>query len=181
MGEPSSLMRSVDVLELNDELRSYVDRDWTARMKLEKLRKMIFSAEMLDLEYDTRRTRTAIETFQARRGNCLSMTNLFIAMARYAELDAKGNKALEEGNYKLAIRTLKSAIRLGNNEPEFYRLLHMAYDRTGNSKKSLENLLLANYYQKQKPPDLQQSTIRVISDPEADRFSRTPTIILAPR
>lgn len=351
MGEFSSLTEPTEVLELNDGLRSFVDahvdKNWSAKMKLDMLRKMIFSDDMLDLQYDTTRTRTAIETFEARRGNCLSMTNLFIAMARYAELDANyhivptlpwwdrkddmmiwnehinaigelrnnvlyvldfipepptaldrkdktvsdryaqalyhnnlgaeaivsrqheealkqlrialaiepglaniwnnmgilqrrlgrddlteaslrhaislqprhysamsnlvgfyerqnhlqqaeyyrnkikrhrssnpyyqysmSSKALDEGDYKLAIRKLKRAIRLGNNEPKFYHLLHVAYERSGNTKKSLENLRLANYYMSQQTQSQPGSIVRVISDPEADRFSIGPRIIL---
>jgi Flp pilus assembly protein TadD len=354
MGEPSNLAQPTDVLELNDELRayvdSYVDRDWSSTRKLERLREMIFSAAMLDLKYDTTRTRTAIETFEARRGNCLSMTNLYIAMARYAELDARyhivpalpwwdqsdntmiwnehinaigelrsdrqyvldfipeppttnqkkdktvtdgyaqalyhnnlgaealvnsqldealtqfrialsiqpdladawnnmgiaqrrlgrddlveaslvnairldprhytamtnleghytrqnnsqlaeyyrkkiryhrstnpfyqyalGSKALEQGDYKLAIRKLKKAIRQANNEPEFYHLLHVAYELSGNPKKSQKNLELARQYRNQQQQDQRRSTIRVISDPNADRFSIAPTISLTPR
>jgi Flp pilus assembly protein TadD len=354
MGEPSHLVPPTDVLALNDELRTYVDshvdRDWASRRKLEKLREMIFSEDMLDLRYDTTHTRTAIETFQARRGNCLSMTNLYIAMARYAELDARyhtvpalpwwdrsdntmiwnehinaigelrndaqyvldfipepptavkrkdktvsdryaqalyhnnlgaealinarldealtqlrtalsiepgladawnnmgilqrrlgrydlaeasltqairleprhytamsnlaghyqrhsnpemaeyyrkkithhraanpyyqfalGHRALEQGDYQLAIRKLKRAIRLGTSEPEFYQLLHVAYERSGNTKKSLRNLQLANYYRNQQLQDPQRTTVRIISDPDADRFSRAPEISLTPR
>jgi tetratricopeptide (TPR) repeat protein len=38
------------------------------------------------LVYDNSRTRDARETFRDRRGNCLSFTTLFVAMARYAGL-----------------------------------------------------------------------------------------------
>lgn len=94
---------------------------------------------------------------------------------------ALGSKALEEGDYKLAIRKLKRAIRMGNNEPEFYYLLHMAYKRSGNLKKSLKNLQLANYHKNQQPQAQPGSSVRVISDPDADRFSNAPTIIFRPR
>jgi hypothetical protein len=92
IGEPATQYTLTNVLQLNDQIKAYVDthisRSWSAKTKLRMLRKMIFSDSMLDLHYDTTETRTAIGTFEARRGNCLSMTNLLIAMARYAELDA---------------------------------------------------------------------------------------------
>ena len=34
-------------------------------------------------------TRTASETFRARRGNCLSFSNMFVAMARDVGLDVQ--------------------------------------------------------------------------------------------
>ncbi len=353
MGDPSGLPQSVDVLALDNELRSYVnthiDRSWTPKKKLEMLREMIFSDDLLGLEYDTSHTRTAQETFTARLGNCLSMTNLYIAMARYVELDAHyqivptlpwwdrsnntmiwnehinsigdlrghtqyvldfipapytaiqkeaktvsdryatalyhnnlgaeailnkqldvalaqlrmslsiepeladtwnnmaivqrrlgrddlteaallhairlnnrhftamsnlanlyqrqnhvkkaeyyrkkirkhkstnpyyqyamGDKALEEGDYKLAIRKLKRAILLGNNDPDFYQLLHVAYERIGNLKKSQQNLLLANYY-RQQPHVSEKSTIRVTSDSEVGRPSNIRRISVNPK
>jgi Flp pilus assembly protein TadD len=354
MGESSNLTQPTDVLALNDELRAYVDsyvsKDWTSSRKLEKLREMIFAEGMLDLSYDTTRTRTAIETFAARRGNCLSMTNLFIAMARHAELDASyqivpalpwwdrsdntmiwnahinaigdlrhdrqyvldfiprppvplrgenntvtdqyaqalyhnnlgaeaivnsqleealtqlrialsiepeladiwnnmgivqrrlgrndlveaslkhaisldsrhftamtnlaghytrqndpesaayyrkrishhrstnpfyqyalASRALDEGDYKFAIRKLKKAIRQGNHQPEFYDLLHVVYERSGNTEKSQQNLQLANFYRNQELQEQPRSTVRVISDPSAERFSITPIISRIPR
>lgn len=38
--------------------------------------------------YDNSRTKTAIETFETRNGNCLSFTNLFIGMARHLGMNA---------------------------------------------------------------------------------------------
>ena len=39
-------------------------------------------------QYDRTATFTAAETFTARKGNCLAYTNLFVALARAADLDA---------------------------------------------------------------------------------------------
>jgi|TARA_Y100000310_G_scaffold274578_2_gene290660 Flp pilus assembly protein TadD len=49
---------------------------------------MMFAPDDLNIQYDSTRTQTAIETFQSRRGNCLSMTNLYVAAARYLKVDA---------------------------------------------------------------------------------------------
>jgi Flp pilus assembly protein TadD len=48
----------------------------------------LFSPDLFAIEYESGNTKTAIETFEAGSGNCLSMTNLFIALARYSGLDA---------------------------------------------------------------------------------------------
>jgi tetratricopeptide (TPR) repeat protein len=57
-----------------------------ARMK--RLVYAIIGDGNFELIYDDK-TRTAQETFREARGNCLSFTNLFIAMARYLEIHAE--------------------------------------------------------------------------------------------
>ena len=56
--------------------------------RLRTLIKSIYDHSLLDFEYSNTRTGTAVETFRSRRGNCLSYTAMFIAMARYAGLPA---------------------------------------------------------------------------------------------
>ena len=46
----------------------------------------IFSGS-LELAYEQNETNTAIETFATSQGNCLSLTNLFIALSRHAGLE----------------------------------------------------------------------------------------------
>lgn len=91
-GESAPTTAGVDVLTLNDEIRSQLDEriqnSWSDTRKLEALRHYLFSSDRLGIEYDPQETRTAIETYEARSGNCLSLTNLFIAAARYVGLDA---------------------------------------------------------------------------------------------
>ena len=83
----------VDFLALNDEMRQFLDKhvghldDPTQR--LNHLVHVIFSEKLLNLEYDNSRTRTAIETFQSKNGNCISFTAMFVAMARYLGIDAQ--------------------------------------------------------------------------------------------
>jgi len=48
----------------------------------------LYNEEFLHIEYDDSKTHTAIETFHARRGNCLGVMNLYIGMARYLGIDA---------------------------------------------------------------------------------------------
>lgn len=90
--EGGAIREPVDVLALSEDLRAFVDaridRSWRTRKRLGKLRDILFSADLFALEYESGNTKTAIETYQSKSGNCLSMTNLFIAMARYSGLDA---------------------------------------------------------------------------------------------
>ena len=89
---PAENLVVVDVLAVSDELKAFVDArinpKWQTKKRLKELRNILFSTDLFAIEYESGRTKTAIETFQSRSGNCLSMTNLFIAMARYSGLDA---------------------------------------------------------------------------------------------
>jgi len=79
-------------LYLNDEVKNYVDRvinrKMNPRRKLELLRSMLFDDEYLSIDYSDQYTQTAVEVFESRAGNCLSVINLYIAMARYVGVDA---------------------------------------------------------------------------------------------
>lgn len=79
-------------IEINDEVKAELDRriksHWSDRHKLDVLRDLMFDEDALNIQYDSNDTKTAMEIWQARRGNCLSMTNLFVAMARYVGLNA---------------------------------------------------------------------------------------------
>lgn len=79
------LMLDEDMLAFLDE---HVDRDHGYVQKLHELVYAIISEGSFGLEYDIT-TRTAAETFQARMGNCMSFTNLFVAMARDVGINAR--------------------------------------------------------------------------------------------
>jgi len=81
-----------DMLQMTPEMITFVDsymdgaQNRYARMK--RLVYAIIGDGNFELIYDDK-TRTAQETFLAARGNCLSFTNLFIAMARYVDIHAE--------------------------------------------------------------------------------------------
>ena len=79
------------IMALNDDMRNYVASkvggDPQARSRLRKLVGGMIDDGLLALDYDVDRTHTAIETFESRRGNCLSFSILFAALAREADLD----------------------------------------------------------------------------------------------
>jgi tetratricopeptide (TPR) repeat protein len=79
-------------MELSPEMQAFldkrVDRRLEAMQRLESLVSAVFHDNDLNFIYSGD-TRTAIETFTSRNGNCLSFTLLFITMARYLNLDAR--------------------------------------------------------------------------------------------
>jgi Flp pilus assembly protein TadD len=85
-------LSKIDMLELSPEMIEFLDdfvnpsHGQTGR--LERLLYAIMGSGTFDLVYDDF-TRTAKDTFRDQRGNCLSFTNLFVAMARYVNLDAQ--------------------------------------------------------------------------------------------
>ena len=82
----------IDPLALSDEIKQMVDSAISPRSgeqnKVEALQKVLYGEDYLNIAYSDEKTHTAIETFQAREGNCLSVMNLYVAMARYAGVEA---------------------------------------------------------------------------------------------
>jgi Flp pilus assembly protein TadD len=81
-----------DILAVSDEMRAFVDAhggdvqvDW---LRMKRLLAGLQSAGYLNLTYENDKTLTASETFERRSGNCLSFTNLFVALARASSLAA---------------------------------------------------------------------------------------------
>jgi len=88
-----ALMPRVDVLGLNEAMRAFVrahtEGDRLAATRLRDLTEALLAAGYFgETRYNPRETLTAAEAFRTRNGNCLSFTNLFVAMAREADLDA---------------------------------------------------------------------------------------------
>ncbi|MCH5374192.1 MAG: hypothetical protein JJ992_09460, partial [Planctomycetes bacterium] len=81
-----------DTLEVTADMVEFLDRSVdihrTEQTRLADLLNAIVDENRFELVYDDK-TRTASETFRDRRGNCLSFTNMFVAMARYLGLSAQ--------------------------------------------------------------------------------------------
>jgi Flp pilus assembly protein TadD len=82
---PAPLVEEKQVLAVSLEMRAFLDahvgRDSGDSLKMHRLAAAITGRDTFGLVYDDR-TRTASETFSARRGNCLSFATMFVAMAR---------------------------------------------------------------------------------------------------
>ncbi len=80
-----------EVLAIDDEMRGFVQDKVKgyphARSRLRKLVNGMIKDGLLTLDYDPNLTYSARETFHRRQGNCLSFSNLFVALAREANLD----------------------------------------------------------------------------------------------
>ncbi len=85
-------LSGLDILEMTPEMiefvDSYMEGSTNRYRRMQRLVYAIIGDGNFDLVYDDK-TRTASETFMAARGNCLSFTNLFIAMARYLDIHAE--------------------------------------------------------------------------------------------
>lgn len=79
------------LLEMNDDMREVVDRYVTGsqRQRLRSLHRSLVSPALVGIEYDPAADGTASQVFNAGAANCLSYAHLFVAMARYAGLDAR--------------------------------------------------------------------------------------------
>ncbi len=83
----------VELLTLSPEIKALldanIDRKRTSNAKLRRLRALLFSEDELNIHYEASSTLTATETFNRGAGNCLSMTTLFVAAARYVGIEAR--------------------------------------------------------------------------------------------
>ena len=90
--QPVYDIESVEPLELSIEMKQFVDTHMDNRSPDEDrawtLAYAMLDPFILDFTYDPHQTLTASEAFRTRRGNCLTFSNMFIAMARYAGLNA---------------------------------------------------------------------------------------------
>ena len=81
-----------EILELSPDMVAFIDehvnRSGSQNERLAQLVYAIIGGGRFELAYDDS-TRTAHSTFEDRRGNCISFTNLFVAMARNVNLDAE--------------------------------------------------------------------------------------------
>ena len=100
----------VDLLALSPEmiafLDEHVDRDGKQTERLAQLVYAIIGEERFVLAYDDS-TRTAQSTFQDRRGNCISFTNMFVAMARNLDLDASYQEVTMPPDWSMTGQTFR--------------------------------------------------------------------------
>lgn len=84
---------TLDILGASDDMRTFVDSAiGDTRMPLAKFRRLLKGLAdhgYFGHTYEADITRTAADTFARKSGNCLSYTNMFIALAREAGLRAR--------------------------------------------------------------------------------------------
>jgi Flp pilus assembly protein TadD len=108
---PAAVTPEQDVLALDpamlEFLDQHVDRKGSDEVKMTQLVSAIMDTRSFGVTYDNS-THTAAETFRTRRGNCLSFSNMFVAMARnvglnvqFQEVDVPPDWRLEKDTYVL--------------------------------------------------------------------------------
>lgn len=92
---PESVERTVpdvNILEINSEIMSLLDEKVTGirdtKARLQALMDILVTRVNYDTRKDSYGVKTAQNTFDTGTGNCLSFSNLFIAMARYSGFKA---------------------------------------------------------------------------------------------
>ena len=89
---PAVQVDDVDVLAVSPAMEAFLDRYVlkykNPQTRLELLTMAITRSGVLGFDYDERYTMTASEAFEARTGNCVAFSNLMVALARRAGLEA---------------------------------------------------------------------------------------------
>ena len=91
--QASDRFPEIDPLYLDDEVKRWlelnIDPNRTSHEYLvAALQDLLYEEDHLNIQYSDAKTHTAVEVFHAREGNCLSVMNLYIAMARHFGIDA---------------------------------------------------------------------------------------------
>ena len=83
---------ATEVMALSPDIERFIDErirpDLPRSARVRGLMDALFGNDGLDIVYGDDETKTAVETFETRSGNCLSFTILFVAIARHVGLQA---------------------------------------------------------------------------------------------
>jgi Flp pilus assembly protein TadD len=98
-----------DILYVDDQMRAFLQERVPEGLSNQQKIRWILQSLLIDglqLEYDNFKTSTAQDTFITREGNCMSFTNLFIALAReaglrvdYQEVEIPSTWASKDGSW----------------------------------------------------------------------------------
>ena len=152
--QPTNSHLQVDILAINGDMIQFLDehvKETYPERRLRQLVDSIFSEEFLNLVYDNTKTKTAIETFQSRNGNCLSFTTMFVAMARHLGLDARFQEVYiiptwsKKGDTVVLSRHMNAVVLIDGKRMEVD--FNPYQDRKESSKQIIEDIrALAQYY-----------------------------------
>ena len=90
----------MDVLAVSDALAAYIDtmrRRPDVRQRLEEIADLFRENGDLAMRYRVDATLSASQAFEQRKGNCLTYTHLFIAIARYLDMRVRYQEVLGRG------------------------------------------------------------------------------------
>jgi Flp pilus assembly protein TadD len=93
LAEARTMAPTPDLLGVDQEMLDFLDRyveyKASARQRLRNLHRALVGAGALNVDYDPAADGSASDTFHRGSANCLSYANLFIALAREVDLDAR--------------------------------------------------------------------------------------------
>lgn len=145
----------IDLLGVNDDMRDFlreqVPDHFAPERKVDLILKAILS-DGLRLEYDSFKTYSAEEAFYSRQGNCLSFTNLFVALAREAglkvefqEVDVPPNWE-RRGNSYLFNRHINALVHLPFSSSKAVDFDITEFDLDYPRRRITDNYAMAQYY-----------------------------------
>lgn len=127
-----------NILAINAEMRYFVEDNvpsaLSPRARLSYLLDSMVRPSQLGLKYDPGITLNASETFAQRTGNCLSLTSLFIALAREAKLNVYYNEVTIPPSWDMVT----------DNSMVFYKHINAIVD-FGKDGKEVVDLSVDNY------------------------------------
>jgi Flp pilus assembly protein TadD len=127
-----------NILAIDPEMRYFVETNVPAvlspRARLSYLLDSMVRSSQLGLSYDPGITFNATETFYARKGNCLSLSSLFIALAREAKLNAYYNEVTIPPSWDM----------VSDNSMVFYKHINVIVD-FGDDGQEVVDLSVDNY------------------------------------
>jgi Flp pilus assembly protein TadD len=127
--DPSSF---TDPLAVTDELRDMARRvagEGSERERLIRLQAHLFDPANYVFDYETRRTLTAVEAHEAGRGNCVSFTNLFIALGRALDIPVHASVAFTDRSEEAIDDLVIVNSHLVATYPDRQRLLVFDFER----------------------------------------------------
>jgi len=90
---PSERIAAADIFAVSDSMKSFVHSELSGRLHgagiQQRFAEALYTKGELRIDYESVRTRTAAETFEARAGNCLSLVIMTAALAREVGLPVR--------------------------------------------------------------------------------------------
>lgn len=123
--DPARVSNPLAISEPMRELARNLAGPGTPPERLQRLQAQLFDETAFPFKYENRETLTAAEAFYRREGNCLSFTNLFVAMGRTLGVPVttalvKRSRASEKDGDLIVVNNHVVAAMDWNTEPHFY-------------------------------------------------------------
>ena len=144
------------ILAMTPDMRYFVGEHVPAALseqaRLRYLVDALIRPSQLGLEYAPGVTLTATETFDERRGDCLSLSALFVAMAREAKLNVYFNEVSVPPSWEMlsdnssAIYKHINAVAVINGKPQVIDFSVDIYDYRYPQKQVDDDIAAAQYY-----------------------------------